>query len=324
MEEFDVIIIGGASAGLTAGIYASRRKLKTLIVTKDIGGQTAPNPRVENYPGFKKIRGLKLMEKFEEQVKNFGVQIVLEEMIQIEEKDKKFLVKTNDNQYQSKSIILAFGKTPRNLDVPGEKEFQGKGISYCATCDIPLFRDKALAVIGGGNSALDAAIYGSSVAKKVYLIHRRDEFRGFETAVEQAKKKKNIEFVLNSVVVEFKGDKFLRSAIVKNVKTNETKELKIDGAFVEIGSEVKTDLIKHLVKLDENGHVIIDNRCQTFYPDKNDIRPGVFAAGDLTNTPFKQIVVSAGEGSKAALQAYNYLHGVSSNVSITDWISGKK
>ena len=319
-----MIIIGGASAGLTAGIYASRRKLKTLIITKDIGGQTAPNPRVENYPGFKKIKGLKLMQKFEEQVRAFGVQIAFEEMTQIEEKNGKFFVKTNSNQYQSKSVILAYGKTPRDLDVPGEKEFQGKGISYCATCDVPLFKDKNIAVVGGGNSALDAAIYGSSVVKKVYLIHRRNEFRGFETAVDQAKKKKNIEFVLNSVVVEFKGDKFLRSATIKNVKTNEEKELKIDGAFVEIGSEVKTDLIKHLVKLDENGHVVIDNRCETFYPNKNEIRPGIFAAGDLTNTPFKQIVVSAGEGSKAALQAYNYLHGVTDNVSTIDWVSEKK
>lgn len=324
MEEFDVIIVGGASAGLTAAIYASRRKMKTIVITKDIGGQTTPNPIVENYPGFKKISGWKLMQKFQKQVESFGVKIVLEEMIKIEEKDKKFVVKTNDNQYHSKSVILAFGKTPRSLNVSGEKEFQTKGISYCATCDMPVFRDKVIAVIGGGNSALDAAVYGSSFAKKVYLIHRRDEFRGFEVAVDDAKKRKNIEFVLNSVVVEFKGDKFLRSAIIKDVKTNEKKELKIDGAFIEIGSEVKTDLIKHLVKLDENGYVVINNKCETFYPDKNEIMPGIFAAGDLTNTPFKQIIVSAGEGSKAALQAYNYLHGISGNVAIRDWYAQKK
>jgi thioredoxin reductase (NADPH) len=324
MEEFDVIIVGGASAGLTAGIYASRRKLKTIIITKDIGGQTAPNPHVENYPGFKGISGLKLMQRFEKQVRSFGVKIVFEEMKQIEEKEGRFLIKTCSNQYLTKSLILAFGKTPRNLNVPGEREFQGKGISYCATCDMPIFRDKTVAVIGGGNSALDAAIYGSSIAKKVYLIHRRDEFRGFETAVEEAKKKNNIEFVLDSVVIEFKGDKFLRSTAIKNVKTNEMKELEIDGAFIEIGSEVKTDFVKHLVKLDENGHVVINNRCETFYPDKNEIRPGIFAAGDLTNTPFKQIVISAGEGAKAALQAYNYLHGVTGNISTTDWDSKKR
>jgi thioredoxin reductase len=202
------------------------------------------------------------------------------------------------------------------LNVPGEKKFSGKGISYCATCDGPFFKNKIVAVIGGGNSALDAAIKLSEIAKKVYLIHRRDEFRGFEYLVDEVKRKKNVELVLSHVAVEFKGDKVLKSMIVESVKTKKRKELKVDGVFIEIGSEVKTDFIKDLVKLDENNHIIINNNCETSYP-------GIFAAGDVTNTPFKQIVVAAGEGAKAGLNAYNYIHGIEAAI-IADWGKLKK
>jgi thioredoxin reductase (NADPH) len=171
-------------------------------------------------------------------------------------------------------------------------------------------------VIGGGNSALDAAIMLSEIAKKVYLIHRRDEFRGFEYLVEEVKKKKNVELVLSHVAVEFKGDKVLRSMIIESVKTKERKELKVNGVFIEIGSEVKTDFVKDLVKLDKNNHIIINNNCETSHP-------GIFAAGDVTNTPFKQIVVAAGEGAKAGLNVYNYIHGIKAEI-IADWSKLKK
>jgi thioredoxin reductase (NADPH) len=166
-------------------------------------------------------------------------------------------------------------------------------------------------VIGGGNAALDGALLLSKIAKKVYLVHRRDEFRGFEAEIEKVKKRNNIELVLNNVAVEFKGDKILKSIIVENVNTKEKKELKVDGVFVEIGSDVKTDFVKDLVKLDKNNYIIINKNCETS-------RPGVFAAGDVTNTPFKQIVVAAGEGAKAGLNAYNYLHGIKAEI-IIDW-----
>jgi thioredoxin reductase len=197
------------------------------------------------------------------------------------------------------------------LNVPGEKEFTGKGISYCATCDAPFFRDKMVAVIGGGNSALDSAILLSELAKKVYLIHRRDEFRGFESFVDELKNKKNVEFVLNSVVVEFRGDKTLKSVIIEDVNTKRGEELEVAGVFIEVGSEVKTDFIKDLVKLDEYNQIVINNNSETSHP-------GIFAAGDVTDTPFKQIVVAAGTGAKAGLNAYNYIHGVKSNI-VVDW-----
>jgi len=319
---YDVIIVGSGPAGLTAGIYTSRRNLKTLILGKNLGGQVTITPHVENYPGFKLVQGFELMKKFEEQVKGFGVEIIYEGVEEIKETNGKFIVKTRDKEYESKTLILAFGKTPKTLDISGEKEFQGRGISYCATCDAPLFKDKIVAVVGGGNSALDATLLSSEIAKKVYLIHRRDKFRGFESLVNEVKKKKNIELVMESIVTEFLGEKFLKSINVKNVKTNEIKKLDVDGVFVEIGSVVKTGLIRNLVKLTENNYVVINNNCETFYPNSDKIRSGVFAAGDVTNTPFKQIVVAAGEGAKAGLQAYNYLHGIEPHVLISDW--GKK
>jgi len=312
---YDVIIIGAGPAGLTAGIYTSRRGMKSLIISKGFSNQVTSTNKIHNYPGYLEIQGFELIQKMEEQARNSGTEIILEEVEEIKEKGKNFIVKSNQNEYECKTLILAFGKTPRSLNVLGEKEFTGKGISYCVTCDGPLFKDRIVAVVGGGNSALDATSYMTEIAKKVYLIHRRDEFRGFESIVAEVKKHKNVEFILNSVVVEFKGDKFLKSLIVENVNNKERKKLQVDGCFIEIGSEVKTDFIKGLVKTDENNHIIINNNCETSHP-------GVFAAGDVTNTPFKQIIVAAGEGAKAGLNAYNYLHGIKSAI-IVDWKKGK-
>jgi thioredoxin reductase (NADPH) len=308
--DYDLIIVGGGPAGLTAAIYAGRRNLKTLLITITIGGQVLEAEKIENYPGFLGIKGLKLMQRFQKQAMKSGVEIVLDEVKEIKEIEGGYTVKTNTKEYSAKAIILAFGRTPRSLNVPGEEKFRGKGVSYCATCDMPLFKNKTIAVVGGGNAALEAALYGSKIAKKVYLIHRRDEFRGFESFVEKVKRKENVELVLSSVVTEIKGEDSVRAIVVQDLKTNQLKELQVDGVFIEIGSEVKTDLIKNLVKLDENNQVVITNNCETFYPDRNEIRPGIFAAGDITSTPFKQIVTAAGEGCKAALQAYNYLHGI--------------
>src|SRR3990170_2014636 len=178
--EYDVIIVGGAAAGLTAGIYAARREMKTLILTKDIGGQASLPPLIENYPGFVEVSGFDLMEKFHEQATESGAEIVFQEVTGIECENSSFLVKTQDKKYKSKTVILAFGKTPRDLGVKGEKDFFGKGVSYCATCDMPMFAGKTIAVVGGGNTALDAALYASRAVKKAYLIHRRNAFRGFE------------------------------------------------------------------------------------------------------------------------------------------------
>ncbi len=317
---FDVIIIGGAGAGLTAGIYAARRTLKTLIITKDVGGQALETDKVENYPGYLRISGPKLMANFQKQAIKSGAEIVFGSATEIKEENKEFVVKAGGTKYRGKSIILAFGKTPKSLDVPRENEFVGKGVSYCTTCDLPLYKNKTIAIVGGGNSALEGVLCGSEIAKKVYLIHRRNEFRGFECFAEKVKKGKNVELVLNSVVEKINGDEKVKSIVVKDLRTNKTKELVIDGIFIEIGLEVKTDFVKNLVKLDEKDQIVINNRCETYYPNTDVIRSGVFAAGDVTNTPFKQIVVSAGEGCKAALQTYNYIHEIKETAAVADWV----
>jgi thioredoxin reductase (NADPH) len=323
MEEFDVIIVGAGPAGMTAGIYASRRALKTVIISESIGGQIMSTTWIENYPGFKQIKAVELVKKFEDHVRSFGVNIIQELVIEIKEVEGGFIVKTNSNEYKSKAVILAFGKSPRTLDIPGEKQYTGKGVSYCATCDAPLFRGMPVAVVGGGNSAFEAAHLLSQMASKVYIIHRSETFRAFETLVEDVKNR-GVEFIMNTEVREIKGDKFVKSIIIENNKTGEKKELQVNGVFVEIGSEVKTELIKDLVKLDESKHVVVNEKAETFYPNSDKVRPGLFAAGDLTNVPFKQIVVSAGEGCKAALQAYNYIHGIETKGHVADWSAGKK
>lgn len=282
--------------------------MKTLLITKELGGQASLAPKVENYPGYPEISGMELIQKFYEQAKKSGCEFLFDEVESIKEKKDGYEVETHSKTIETKTIILAYGKTPRELKVPGEEKFKGRGVSYCAVCDGPLYMNKTVAVVGGGNSAFDAAIYLSSLAEKVYLIHRRKEFRAFEHLVEEARKIENLEFILNSVVKEIKGDEIVRSIVIENVETKESKELGVNGIFIEIGYEIKTDLIKDFVKLDENNQIIINNKCETFYPDKEEKRPGVFAAGDITNTPFKQIIIAAGQGAIAALQAYNYLH----------------
>ena len=319
MEEYDVIIIGGGPAGLTAGIYAARRNLKTLIVTMMVGGQVVLPEKICNYPGFLSVSGMNFIKRVQKQAEKAGAQIILDEVKEILPHDKEYLVKTQTKEFLAKAVILAFGKKQRKLNVPGEEKFIGKGVSYCATCDAPLFKNKTVAVVGGGNSALDAALLLSKYAKKVYLIHRRDEFRGFESFVDEVKKKKNVEFLLSSVVVEIKGENLVKSILVKDLKKEETREIAIDGIFVEIGYDIDPSLVKNLVKLDEHNQIVVNQKCQTFYPDKDEIRPGIFAAGDVTNNIFKQIVVAAGEGAKAALAAYNYLHGVEDSQIVGDW-----
>ena len=299
---YDVVIVGGGAAGLTAAIYTSRRALKTLIISKDIGGQAALTNEIENYPGVGLIDGFDLMNRFLEDAKKFGAEFKSGEVKAIEKKGEgDFLVKTTVGDFKAAAVILAFGLTPRDLGVPGEEEFKGKGVSSCATCDGPLYKGKVVAVVGGGNSALDAAEYLSRIAKKVYLIHRRDQFRGDEILVERVKSKDNIELVLNSKVKEIKGEERVKSIVVIDANDeSKEREIEVDGVFVEIGHMAKTKWLGDLVEYDERGQIKTNKNCETK-------TPGIFAAGDVTDTEYKQIIISGGEGAKAALQAYKYL-----------------
>lgn len=300
IEYFDVIIIGGGAAGLTAGIYTSRRTLKTLIISKDVGGQAALTTEIENYPGVGLVDGFDLMNRFLTDAKKFGANLKLEEAKKIDKDNNDFIVTTNSNQYRAASVILAFGLTPRDLGVPGEEELKGRGVSYCATCDGPLFKGKVVAVIGGGNSALDAAEYISRLAKKVFLIHRRDKFRGDEILVERVKNIDNIEILFNTNIASIKGTNKVEAIELVDVNNKYIKTLPVDGLFVEIGHVAKTEWVGELVEFDDHKQIKTNKNCETK-------TAGIFAAGDVTDIDFKQIIISGGEGAKAALQAYKYL-----------------
>lgn len=313
MEDsvYDVIIIGGACAGMAAATYAARRAMKTLVLTKDVGGQIATTPSVENYPGIDFITGPGLGEAMHLQAVKWGAEVLFDEASKIEKRgEKDFCVEGMHDTYRGKSVILAYGKTPRNLDIPGEREYAGRGVSYCVTCDAPLFRGKTVAVVGGGNSAMEGALILAKLCEKVYLIHRRDQFRGEEVLLEQIDQTGNIEKVLSSVSKEVQGDgKVVKNLVVTNVQTGEERILDLHGIFVEIGFIVNSALIKELVTLDKLNQVVTDNLQETS-------TSGVFAAGDITDTPYKQAVISASEGAKAALSAYTYVNGKTAGV---DW-----
>jgi len=299
---YDVIIVGAGPAGLSAALYATRRALKTLVLTKNLGGQTAMTLNMENYPGVPEVAGVKLMEEFKSQAEKYGAEIKFDAVTGISKDGNGFkLTSESGDEYNSKAVLLAFGKTPRKLDVPGEQEFLNKGVVYCATCDAPLFGGKDVAVIGGGSSAVDAALLLAKIANKVYLIHRRDEFRAEDILVDRVKQESKIGLVLNSTVEAIKGDAFVGSIDIKEVKTNKTSSLDVQGVFVEIGYKVNTEMLKDLIDLNETGEVIVDEHNQTSLP-------GVFAAGDITTVPYKQTIISAGEGAKAALSIYNYIN----------------
>lgn len=309
---YDVIIVGAGAAGMTAGMYTGRKNLKTLIISMDVGGQTSIPSNIENYPGFDGINGYELMTKFQMQAMKWGAEMITGKVKKAEKNKNVYkLTLTTGDAYEAKALILAFGKTPRSMGIPGEEKFMGRGVSTCTTCDAPLYKDKTVAIVGGGNSALGGAWEMRDIAKKIYLVHRRDEFRGDEVEAERVKKQKNVELVLSHIPVEVKGEKFVEGLVVEDVNTGKQKTLEVDGVFVEIGFKIDSDFVGKLVKRNKQKEIITDKNCET--SDQ-----GIFACGDVSDVPFKQTVISAGEGAKAALQCYHYLSGAKGTVSI-DW-----
>lgn len=301
MKTYDVIIIGGGPAGLAAGLYAARRNLKTLILSENLGGQMALAHIVENYPGSEPITGMELSEKMKKQAESFGCEFKLETVVGLELKDETKKVKTREEEYSAKIVIIATGSHYRRLEAEGEEKFIGKGVSYCSTCDGPLFKDKKVAVIGGSDSAVMAAIYLSEIASETYIIHRRDQFRAEAANIEHLKKTP-VKIIWDSVVEKIEGDKFVNKIIVKNVKTNETQELEIDGIFVEVGEIPTTEIVKAAgVDINEKNFIKVNDKFETNIP-------GVYAVGDVTGS-FAQVVVAAAEGAEAATNAYLFLKG---------------
>jgi len=298
---YELIIIGGGPAGMTAAVYTARKRLKALILTKEFGGQPMWTMDIENYMGYQFVTGPELMEKFDEQVRKYPIEIKFEEVIGLgHNTDGTFSVLSDCGEYQAQSVIIASGKRPRCLEVPGEKEFTGRGVSYCATCDGPLFANKDVAVIGGGSSALQAAIELSGIATKVYLISLGG-YTAEPIIIEKLKKlTQPVSEFIGYTTTEIIGSNVVEKVILIKNDTKEQIELAVQGIFVEIGLSPNTEYCQGLLEFNEYREVITDCRTRT-------VIPGLFAAGDATNGPDKQIVIAAGDGAKAAMVAYEYL-----------------
>ncbi len=298
---FDTIIIGSGPTGMTAAIYASRRMMKVMVISKNIGGQVIWASDIKNYPGIEYVTGVDLINKMSQQVKDLGVEIKVDEVKKISKNvDGSYLIETGKNSYSAKTIIIAMGLAPKQLNLPNEVELTGRGISYCANCDGPLFKGKKVAVAGGGNAALDAAEVMSKIASQVYLIYRKPQLKAFESLIAAVKDKSNVEVILDSEISKIIGEEKLEKLeVIANI-SKISRTIEVEGLFVEIGHEPKTDLVADLVKRDTLGQIIVDLSGKTS-------QDGIFAAGDVTPSEFKQIIVGCGQGAVAALSAYKYL-----------------
>ena len=296
---YDLIIIGGGPAGLTAGIYAQRARLKTLLLEKEIvGGQIAVSDVIENYPGFSSISGAELMEKFEQHAKGFGLEIKLTDVTDVQDKGKEKIVKTSEGDLITKAVIVATGAKPRRLGVPGEKEFTGKGVSYCATCDGPFFKGQRVLVVGGGDTAIKEAVYLSKIASTVYLAHRRDQLRAEKIIQEKAFSTPNIKMLFSHILKEIKGKTGVEKVTLQNLKDNTVKELDIEGVFIFVGINPTTDFVD--VEKDKQGFIKTDQDMRTSVN-------GIFAAGDCRTTPLKQVSTAVGDGALAAYMVEKYI-----------------
>jgi thioredoxin-disulfide reductase len=302
--EYEVIIIGAGPAGLSAAIYCVRKKLKTLVLTHDIGGQILKAHSVDNYLGIPGVSGVELLERFHDHADK--LQVPFKDGLTIEKIEKigdaGFRVNTGKGELEAETLIICTGKQYRQLNVPGGKEFEGRGVTYCATCDAPLYKNKKVAVIGGGDAGQDTADQLSKYAEKVYIINMEDALKGENHHVqEKLWKDEKVEIINTCFPIEVKGEKFVKGVIYSCKGIDDKKILDVDGVFVEMGSVPASGLVKDIVKLNDAGEIIVDHKTNSTSC------PGMFAAGDVTDVPFKQMVIAAGEGAKAALSVCRYL-----------------
>lgn len=298
MDLSDLIVIGAGPAGITAAVYAARKNMNVLVITKDIGGQAAWSGDIENYTGYQFITGPELSIKFQEHMRRYNVKVSeSEEVIAIEKRGHSAVVVSDRGRYQTKALIIASGKRSRELNVPGEKEFKNKGLTYCATCDGPLFANKEVAIIGGGNSSLDAAIQLMNIAKKVYIVNINPDLAGDDIMVGKVRDSDKVDIINESRVTAVLGDKFVNGIKIKRDGSEEF--LGVEGVFVEIGLIPNSEFAKILIR-NSIGEIVVNSANHTNIP-------GIFAAGDVTDVPEKQIVVACGEGAKACLSAFKYL-----------------
>jgi thioredoxin reductase (NADPH) len=303
MDDWELIIIGAGPAGLAAGIYGVRSGLKTLVLEERIaGGTTADAPMIENYPGFRSVSGFELAQKMVAHAKDSGVTIhEFETVTELDLKTAEKTVKSDKATYKTKAVIITSGSHYRELDIPGEKEFRGKGVSYCGLCDGPLFKGKRLLVVGGGNSALITTLYLAGLASEVKIAHRKDSFRAEAALVQSLREKPNIEILWNTEITQIKGERLVNKAILLDNKANVTRELTIDGIFVQVGEDPNSRIAREAsVAVDEDGYIIVDALQRTSIH-------GVYAAGDVSNHPVKQVGTAVGQGITAATEAYGYI-----------------
>ncbi len=300
--EFDTIILGGGPAGFSAGIYASRGAVSTAMIDINMmGGQPSNYLELENYPGFSTIGGYDLMEKFEEHADKFGVQkFPMQEIEKIDLLSNPKIILTKEAEFKAKTVIIATGAQPMKLGVVGEKEFIGRGVSYCAVCDGAFYREKVVAVVGGGNAAVEEAMYLTKFADKVYVIHRRDALRADKIVQERAFKNDKIEFVWDSIVKEIQGDDLVHTVVIENVKTHEITNLSVNGVFPYIGMVPNIENINGQLEQDKGGFIITDETMKTSVD-------GVFAVGDVRHTPLRQVITAAADGAVGAVYAVKYL-----------------
>lgn len=301
VQKYDLVIVGSGPAGLAAAIYAERARIRTLVIEKGMvsGGQVLTTYEVDNYPGLPGVGGYDLGTKFREHADNLGAQFAEDEVLRIEDAGNVKRIICEHETYEAKAVILATGASHRKLDVPGEEELAGMGVSYCATCDGAFFRKKVTAVIGGGDVALEDAIFLSRMCEKVYLIHRRDEFRGAKSIQEQVFSRENIEVVWDTVVERITGTEKVEALAVKNVKTGEEREISVSGVFVAVGITPASQAFEGLVEMD-HGYIKAGEDCCTSCP-------GIFAAGDVRTKPLRQIITAAADGANAVTSVERYL-----------------
>lgn len=299
---FDCIILGGGPAGLSSALYCARGNLDCAIIDiSSIGGTPVNYCEIENYLGFDKIKGFELCEKFENHINNFNItKLEYEEITKVDLKSNIKTITTKNSTYKAKTVIIATGAKPKKLNIKGEVENIGKGVSYCAVCDGAFYKDKVVMVVGGGNSALEEALYLTTFAKKVYLMHRRDEFRADKIIQKRVQENKKIELILNSIPLEIMADKTVNSVKILNNQTNKEKIIKIDGIFPYIGIEPNIELFLHQVNFDKFGFIITDNTMKTNLE-------GVYATGDVRNTPLRQVITAVSDGAVAGVEVSKYL-----------------
>ncbi len=300
---YDVLIAGAGPAGLTAGIYVARARLNGLLLEeKTPGGSPATTDRIDNYPGFPEgVDGVELMERFRSQAARFGLEMKLFDPVNAVENDAEVkTIHTDEGDLRTRALILATGHKPAKLGVPGEDEFHGRGVSYCATCDGAFFKEKQVMVVGGGNAAVEEAVFLTRFAAKVYLVHRRDRLRASKIVQEKALANPKIEFIWKSNLAEVVGDSKVHAARVVNVEDGGETTVPVDGVFMYVGNQPNSAMVKGLVELDEHGYIVTG-------PDFATSVPGIFAAGDVRSGSIKQVIVAAGEGAQAAMNAQRYV-----------------